>query len=62
MAITETKKKGQHNTELENGSIVILSGVENNKRAQAGVGCIIKKNIRQYLTKWKCVSERILKI
>lgn len=62
LAVTETKKKGQHNIELEGGHIMVLSGVEHSKRAQGGVGCIVKKNIRQYLTQWTYISERILKI
>ncbi|KAJ8947700.1 hypothetical protein NQ318_001539 [Aromia moschata] len=60
LAITETKKKGRHAIELENGHMMILSGVGNDRRAQGGVGCIIKKTLTKHITKWDTVSERIL--
>lgn len=60
LAITETKKKGKHVMELDNGHILILSGVNNEERARGGVGCLIEKNMKTYLKKWDCISERIL--
>ncbi|XP_030763520.1 craniofacial development protein 2-like [Sitophilus oryzae] len=56
LAITETKKKGKQTVELQNGHIMILSGVQNEKRAQAGVGCIIKSTLAKFVTKWDTIS------
>lgn len=60
LAITETKRKGRHVVELENGHTMILSGVKNDKRAQGGVGCIIRKNLNEFVTRWDTISERIM--
>lgn len=62
MAISETKKKGEGKTYLTNGHILIYSGVQNNQRAAAGVGCIIHRELAGQITKWKAIYERILLI
>lgn len=62
LAITETKRKGQHETYLGNGHMMILSGVPNKERAAGGVGCIINRDLTGYVKAWECISERILKI
>lgn len=62
LAITETKKKGKQTVELQNGHIMILSGVQNEKRAQTGVGCIIKSTLAKFVTKWDTISERIIMV
>lgn len=37
------------------------SGADKEKRAQAGIGCIVhKSNIKNTIKKWEAVSERIL--
>lgn len=60
LAITETKKKGKGIIKLKNDHILVYSGVENNERARAGVGCIINKQLEQSIKEWECVNERIL--
>lgn len=42
--------------------ILIYSGVEQNERAAAGVGCIIHKDNLSKIHKWEAVTERILTI
>lgn len=54
--------KGCKTGELHNGHFMILSGIKQEERAQAGVGCIIRKEEVKYLKKWEYISERILKI
>lgn len=60
LAITETKKKGQGIINVGNRHILIYSGVEENERARAGVGCIIRKSIEHSIKEWKGVNERLL--
>ncbi|XP_063923705.1 craniofacial development protein 2-like [Zophobas morio] len=62
IALTETKQKGK--CELTLGEEVILySGVEENLRAQAGVGCIIKKQFRnKNVLDWSGISDRIMSL
>lgn len=62
LAITETKKKGQSVTELNEGYTMILSGVGQEVNAKRGVGCVMNQNISTYLTKWETISEEILKV
>lgn len=62
LIITETKKKGKGIMELENGHILLYSGVDKADRAAAGVGCILHRNIKNTLHKWEAVSERIITI
>ena len=60
MVITETKKKGKGITNLDDDLILIYSGVEENVRAAAGVGCIIHKNNLDLIHKWDTITERIM--
>lgn len=62
LAIVETKKKGKGIIEMENGHILLYSGVELENRAKAGVGCIINKEYVKYIDKWEFVSETILTV
>lgn len=62
LAITETKKKGNGMFTTEKGNVFIYSGVETNKRAAAGIGCIINQRIAEQISKWKAWSERILSV
>lgn len=62
LTLTETKKKGQRETILEEGHILILSGVPQEKRAAAGVGCLINKKMISNIRKWEGHSERILTV
>lgn len=59
LGITETKKKGKGMEQLE-GHIHIYSGVEQRERARAGVGCIIRKDIKEAIIDWTGHTERIL--
>lgn len=62
LTITETKKKGQGSTTTDNEHVLIYSGVKENKRAEAGVGCIIHKRIAEQIHQWKAWTERILTV
>jgi hypothetical protein len=62
VAITETKKKGKGSIILENGMLLIYSGVEETKRAQAGVACMIKKESINKIKNWIYHNERILRV
>lgn len=62
LAISETKKKGNGRIDLTNGHTLIYSGVSENKRAAAGVGCIIHRKLSDQITAWENVSERILQV
>jgi len=50
MAITETKKKGQRREILEDGFILLQSGVPKTLTAKAGVGCLIHNGILNSIT------------
>lgn len=60
VAITETKKKGKGNQILQNGDLLVYSGVEEKERAKAGVACLIKQSKIPEIRKWKSINERIL--
>lgn len=62
LAISETKKKGTGLKELDNGHLLIYSGVEHNTRAAGGVGCLIHHKFYQRVNKWEAISERILTV
>lgn len=62
LAITETKKKGHHTRDLKDGKMMLLSGVKTDKRAQAGVGCIMGRNLTKFLATWEAVSERLMRV
>lgn len=62
LIITETKKKGKGIMEIGDGHLLIYSGVEENQRASAGVGCIIHSKIKMNMQKWTAVSPRIIAI
>ena len=40
--------------------VLIYSGVDEDKRAAAGVGCIIHRDLVRQIRKWEAVSERLL--
>ena len=46
LGITETKKKGSGEMEMERGHLLIYKGVSGDSRSKVGVGCIINKNIK----------------
>lgn len=60
LIITETKKKGKGITKLGKNHILIYSGVDENERASAGVGCITHKNNLDLINKWETITERIM--
>lgn len=60
LGITETKKKGQGMVLLQDHSMLIHSGIAQNQRAKAGVGCLISKEWAQKVCRWEYVSERLL--
>lgn len=60
LTLTETKRKGNGEEILENGHLLIYSGVASEKRAAEGVGCIINKSRIKQVRKWEQYSERIL--
>lgn len=62
LAITETKTKGQGSLELEGGHLLIYSGVPQNLRAEAGVACLVRKDIKTKIKAWSYISERILTV
>lgn len=62
LAITETKKKGQGIQDVQENYILLYSGVEHEKRAKAGVGIIMDKDIYKKVTNWDYISERLMTI
>ncbi|KAJ8950887.1 hypothetical protein NQ318_011188 [Aromia moschata] len=63
LVITETKKKGNGIIEIEGDYTLVWSGVEYERRAAAGIVCLMKKEIvEKHLNKWEPKSERILVI
>lgn len=62
LVVTETKKKGQGEMELDDGHVLLYSGVPEKERAAAGVGCLINKELVKNITGWKGWSERIMTV
>lgn len=62
LGITETKKKGKGMEEMDEGHILIYSGVNTEERAAEGVGCIINNRLGKNIKKWEFISSRILTI
>jgi exonuclease III len=62
LGITETKKKGNGKINMENGHVLLYSGVDTSIRAAAGVGCIIHKELAKDIYSWVPLSQRILTI
>lgn len=62
VGVTETKKKGSGEEEMEKGQLFVYSGVEMVNRAKAGVGCIIAGNRINQLQNWEGHSDRIITV
>lgn len=62
LGITETKKKGTGIKEIDNGHILIYSGVQETDIAQAGVGCIITKKLARHIKDWQAITERLIRV
>lgn len=62
LVIPETKRKDKGMIELDKEHLLIWSGVDNKERAQAGIGCMLHKDIKDTLYKWEAISERVLVI
>nr|CAH7716820.1 unnamed protein product [Callosobruchus chinensis] len=62
LGIVETKKKGKGECILEGGHLMLYSGVPMEKRAEAGVGCIINKNWIKHVQNIDYVNERLMKV
>ena len=60
LAVVETKKKGQGELQLDRGNLLIYGGVPKEKRAEAGVGCLLKKKWINRLKNIKFINERLL--
>ena len=60
LGITETKKKGSGEMEMERGNLLIYKGVSGDSRAKLGAGCIISQKYKGYVSKWIGETERIL--
>lgn len=59
--ITETKRKGQGSENIGEYDY-FYSGVPKEKRAQQGVGILIRKKLRRLITTWEAISERLIKM
>lgn len=59
--ITETKKKGKGSENLGHFDH-FYSGVPKDKHAQQGVSILISKKLRQHITSWEPINERIIKM
>lgn len=62
LATTETKKKGKGIYKFPKGNIFVYSGVIQEKRAAAGVGCLIQGKLEKQIQSWNAWSERILSV
>uniref|UniRef100_A0A1Y1JWU5 Reverse transcriptase domain-containing protein n=1 Tax=Photinus pyralis TaxID=7054 RepID=A0A1Y1JWU5_PHOPY len=62
IAITETKRKGRDEIKLDQGHVMLSSGVPQERRAAAGVACIIHHELAKNIRKWEPHSERILTV
>ncbi|KAK9745013.1 hypothetical protein QE152_g7322 [Popillia japonica] len=47
---------------MNNGDIMIYSGVKNTERARAGVALLINKEAESRISNWKYISERLIKL
>ncbi|GLV33313.1 hypothetical protein CBL_11752 [Carabus blaptoides fortunei] len=57
--VTETKKKGRGELILEKGPLLIYSGVPHDKRAAAGIACLIRQELIKLMQNWEpCTDYR----
>ncbi|XP_022188702.2 craniofacial development protein 2-like [Nilaparvata lugens] len=61
LVTSEMKKKGSGCEEVE-GTLLFWSGVDKDQRAKAGVGILIRKQLKRFIKSWKPVNERIIKV
>ncbi|PSN41857.1 hypothetical protein C0J52_10245, partial [Blattella germanica] len=59
--ISETKKKQRGSYDLKNYT-VFYSGVDITERAQAGVAILINNNLRNLITSYQWINQRIIEI
>jgi hypothetical protein len=62
MAITETKKQDKRCEILEDGFILLQSGVPKTLTAKAGVGSLIHNYILNSIIEWKFINERLMAV
>ncbi|XP_039290252.1 craniofacial development protein 2-like [Nilaparvata lugens] len=60
MGLSETKRKGQGQVQLDGGYCLRYSGVDKTRRAGEGVGVVVSGEMEGKVTGWKAVSSRIM--
>lgn len=59
--LSETKRKGKGNEEFD-GYIYFWSGVNKYERARSGIAVLVKNHLKQFITDYNYISERILTV
>ena len=62
LGITETKTKGSGEMKMEGDHLLIYKGVSGDSRSKEGVGCIINKKYKGYISTCIGETERILSV
>ena len=62
MGLSETKKKGSGEVELDNGFVLRYSGVGVKERAKRGVAIIVDRDVDKEIVEWEPVSSRTIKM
>ena len=61
LVVTETKKK-MKGSEIKDGYVYIYSGVDQNRRAAAGVGILIRKELKARIIGYTWYNERLITV
>lgn len=61
LVTSEMKKKGNGCDNID-GTLLFWSGVGKDQRAKAGIGILIKKQLKNYIKSWEPINERLIKI
>jgi hypothetical protein len=60
MGLSETKRKGQGEKQLDGGYCLRFSGVVGTGRAGEGVGIVVSEELDRKVCRWKAISSRIM--
>ena len=62
LGLSETKRKGIGELQLDDGYVLMYSGVSKDKRAKEGVGIVISESLKHHVTNWEGISSRIIRL
>lgn len=62
LGVSETKKKGSGQTNLDKGYVMRYSGVSRKVRAKEGVAIIMSEEVESKVIEWEPISSRLITV